>query len=54
VLWSFLVGALIFGDPWQLGAVLGAITIVAGGVVALRAVGGEDEAMAAPAMDRGD
>ena len=54
VLWSFLVGALIFGDPWQVGAVLGAITIVAGGVVALRAVGAEDEAMAAPAMDRGD
>ena len=54
VLWSFLVGALIFGDPLQLAAVLGAITIVAGGVVALRSVGGDDEAMAAPAMDRGD
>jgi drug/metabolite transporter (DMT)-like permease len=54
VLWSFLVGALIFGDPFQLGAVLGAITIVAGGVVALRAIGGEDEAMAAPAMDAHD
>jgi S-adenosylmethionine uptake transporter len=54
VLWSFLVGALVFGDPFQLGAALGAITIVAGGIVALRAVGGEDEAMAAPAMDRGD
>jgi drug/metabolite transporter (DMT)-like permease len=45
------VGAVIFGDPFQLGAVLGAITIVAGGVIALRAVGGEDEAMAAPAID---
>jgi drug/metabolite transporter (DMT)-like permease len=54
VLWSFLVGALIFGDPFQLGAVLGAITIVAGGVIALRAVGGEHEAMAAPAIDAHD
>ena len=54
VLWSFVVGALIFGDPLQLPAVLGAVTIVAGGVIALRAVGGEEEAMAAPAMDRGD
>ncbi|HUQ44866.1 MAG TPA: DMT family transporter [Candidatus Limnocylindria bacterium] len=54
VLWSFLVGALVFGDPLVPSAVLGAVTIVAGGVVALRAVGGEDEAMAAPAIDRGD
>jgi drug/metabolite transporter (DMT)-like permease len=54
VLWSFVVGALIFGDPFQLGAVLGAVTIVAGGVVALRAVSPEDEAMATPAIDRGD
>jgi drug/metabolite transporter (DMT)-like permease len=51
VLWSFLVGALVFGDPFQLGAVLGAVTIVAGGVIALRSIGGEDEAMAAPAID---
>jgi S-adenosylmethionine uptake transporter len=54
VLWSFLVGAVIFGDPFQLAAVLGAVTIVAGGVIALRAVGAEEEAMATPAMDRGD
>lgn len=54
VLWSFLVGALIFADPIQIGAVLGAVTIVAGGVVALRVVGGEDEAMATPAMGRCD
>lgn len=54
VLWSFLVGALVFGDPFALPAVLGAVTIVAGGVIALRAVGAEDGVMAAPAMDRGD
>jgi len=54
VLWSFLVGITIFGDPIVPNAVLGAATIVAGGVVALRAVGGEREAMAAPAIDRGD
>jgi hypothetical protein len=36
------------------GAVLGAVTIVAGGVLALRTVEGDDEAMATPAIDRGD
>ena len=54
VLWSFLVGAFIFGEPMLPNAVLGAVTIVAGGVLALRTVGGDDEAMATPAIDRGD
>ena len=54
VLWSFLVGASIFGDPIVLSAVVGAATIVAGGVLALRTVGQDDETMGAPAMDRGD
>jgi S-adenosylmethionine uptake transporter len=36
VLWSFIVGAAIFGDPIVPRAVLGAVTIVAGGVLALR------------------
>jgi drug/metabolite transporter (DMT)-like permease len=54
VLWSFLVGAFIFGEPLLPNAVLGAVTIVAGGVLALRTVGGEDEEMATPAIDRGD
>jgi drug/metabolite transporter (DMT)-like permease len=54
VLWSFLVGALIFGDPIVPRSVLGAATIVAGGVLALRTVGREEETLAAPAMDRGE
>ena len=54
VLWSFLVGATIFGDPIVPSAVLGAATIVAGGIVALRTVGQDDDALAAPAIDRGD
>lgn len=53
VLWSFLVGATIFGDPIVPSAILGAVTIVAGGVVALRSVSREDDAMALPAADRG-
>jgi drug/metabolite transporter (DMT)-like permease len=53
VLWSFLVGAFIFGDRIEAAAALGAVTIVAGGVLAIRSVGGEDETVATPAIDRG-
>ena len=54
VLWSFLVGGVIFGDPIAPAAVLGAATIVAGGVIALRAVGREDPALVPSVVDRGD
>jgi drug/metabolite transporter (DMT)-like permease len=54
VLWSFVVGATIFGDPIVATAVIGAVTIVAGGVIALRSVSREDEELALPAFDRGD
>jgi drug/metabolite transporter (DMT)-like permease len=54
VLWSFLVGALIFGDPIVPRAALGALTIVAGGILALRSSTGEDQVMAAPAIDRAE
>ena len=54
VLWSFLVGAGIFGDPIVPRAALGALIIVAGGILALRSSTSEDQVMAAPAMDRGD
>ena len=40
VLWSFLVGAFIFGDRIAPAAIIGAATIVAGGVVALRSAAG--------------
>jgi len=54
VLWSFLVGALIFGDRIAPAALVGAATIVAGGVLALRSAAAQDEALAAPAIDRGE
>lgn len=54
VLWSFIVGAAIFGDPVQPGPIVGAILITAGGILALRSASSEDEVMAAPAQDRGD
>jgi drug/metabolite transporter (DMT)-like permease len=54
VLWSFLVGAAIFGDPIVPRALLGAATIVAGGILALRSSTREDEALASPAIDRGE
>jgi drug/metabolite transporter (DMT)-like permease len=54
VLWSFLVGAFIFGDQIAPAAILGASTIVAGGLLALRSAAAQDEAMAAPAIDRGE
>jgi len=54
VLWSFLVGALIFGDRIAPAALVGAATIVAGGLLALRSAGAQDEALAAPAIDRGE
>jgi S-adenosylmethionine uptake transporter len=54
VLWSFLVGAAIFGDPIVPRAALGALTIVAGGLLALRSSTSEDQGMAARAIDRGD
>jgi drug/metabolite transporter (DMT)-like permease len=52
VLWSFIVGAAIFGDPLVPSAILGAVTIVAGGVLALRTVGREDDGLASPPIDR--
>lgn len=54
VLWSFIVGATIFGDPVEAGPILGAILIAAGGILALRSTSRENEAMASPALDRGE
>ena len=54
VLWSFFVGAAIFGDPIVPRAALGALTIVAGGILALRSSTSADQVMAATAIDRGD
>jgi drug/metabolite transporter (DMT)-like permease len=54
VLWSFLVGAFIFGDRIAPAALVGAATIVAGGLLALRSATAQDGALAAPAIDRGE
>jgi drug/metabolite transporter (DMT)-like permease len=54
VLWSFIVGAFVFGDRIAPAAILGAATITAGGLLAIRSAAAQDEMMAAPAMDRGE
>jgi drug/metabolite transporter (DMT)-like permease len=54
VLWSFLVGAFIFGDRIAPIAIAGAATIVGGGLLALRNAAAQDETLAAPALDRGE
>src|SRR4051794_11313714 len=54
VLWSFLVGAFVFGDPIAAASILGAATIVAGGILALRSVNQEEEALASPALDHSE
>jgi drug/metabolite transporter (DMT)-like permease len=54
VLWSFVVGAVVFGDAMSPSAILGAATIVAGGLIALRSVGAEDAEIAAPASSARD
>jgi len=54
VLWSFIVGATIFGDRITVGPVLGGVLIAAGGILALRSADAEKEVVAAPALDRGD
>lgn len=54
VLWSFIVGATIFGEAVEPGPILGAVLIAAGGILALRSASAEDELIASPALDRGD
>ena len=48
VVWSFLAGAVVFGEAVQLRAALGAIAIALGGVLALRGVSGEPALRRAP------
>ena len=36
VVWSFLVGAFVFGDAFDARAIVGAVAIVVGGLIALR------------------
>jgi drug/metabolite transporter (DMT)-like permease len=54
VVWSFLVGAAVFGETITLQAIFGAAAIAAGGMIALRRLPAEDEMMAGPQIDRGD
>lgn len=52
LLWSFLVGTLVFGEALLLRAVVGASAIAAGGVIALRSAP-PDEAAAPALVDYG-
>ena len=52
VVWSFLVGAIVFGEAVQLQAVLGALAIAMGGVLALRGAT-RTEVARTPAPDDG-
>jgi drug/metabolite transporter (DMT)-like permease len=52
--WSFLIGAAVFGEAITPQSALGAACIAAGGIVALRSGPREGEAIATPALDRGD
>lgn len=43
LVWAFLVGAIVFGEPVELRAIAGALAIAAGGVIVLRSSGGTDD-----------
>jgi drug/metabolite transporter (DMT)-like permease len=53
LVWSFLSGAVIFHEPVQLRAVIGALAIAAGGAVTLRTESG-DRAPVPASVDYGD
>lgn len=38
LVWAFLIGAVLFGEPIETGAVVGAVTIAIGGLIAIRGV----------------
>jgi drug/metabolite transporter (DMT)-like permease len=52
LVWSFLAGSIVFGEPLQARAVAGALAIAAGGVVTLRS-SAQDEAVPPPSVDYG-
>ena len=59
ILWSFLLGAAVFQEPVEVQAVIGALLIAGGGIMALRAVPDDDEPVSTsiefgdPAADSG-
>ena len=53
VLWSFIIGALVFREPVEPQAVLGAVEIAAGGVLTLR-TGTDEREPVPPSPDFGD
>jgi drug/metabolite transporter (DMT)-like permease len=54
LVWSFAIGAIVFGEPAQPRAVVGALAITIGGVIALRGSQMEDEAVPQVSVDYGD
>lgn len=53
LIWSFLSGAVIFGEPVEVRAVIGALAIAIGGAVTLRSATGDQEPIPA-SVDYGD
>jgi len=53
ILWSFLLGAAVFHEPVEVRAVIGAVLIAAGGIMALRATP-DDEEPVATSVEFGD
>jgi S-adenosylmethionine uptake transporter len=54
ILWSFLVGTAVFGEPITVVAAGGAIAIAVGGIVALRSAPEAEGVDVVPPFDRGD
>jgi drug/metabolite transporter (DMT)-like permease len=53
LVWSFLIGAMIFHEAVQVRAVIGALAIAVGGAVTLRAGSGDHDPVPA-SVDYGD
>ena len=54
LVWAFIVGAVVFAEPVQATAILGATLITAGGVIAVRSSRVEEEAVPQVLVDYGD
>ncbi len=54
LVWSFLIGAMVFGEPLQVRAVVGAVAIALGGIVALRSGPVDEREIPQTSVDFGD
>lgn len=54
LVWSFLIAAIVFGEPVQLRTLVGAAAIAVGGIVALRSTLAEERDIPQTSVDYGD